>query len=96
MLPVLVFVQLQLLAKRQACLHVLLERFGCPAISLSEPFDDGLAAAARAEQRGLEGIVSQRRDAPYHSGECQDWRMVKTAWREANRELWRLFETPGR
>jgi ATP-dependent DNA ligase len=37
-----------------------------------------------AEQRGLEGIVSKRRDAPYKSGECRDWRKVKTAaWREA-------------
>ena len=28
----------------------------------------------------------------YRSGECRDWRKVKTqAWREANRERWRLF-----
>jgi ATP-dependent DNA ligase len=46
-----------------------------------------------AEERGLEGIVSKRRDAPYRSGECRDWRKVKTlVWREANRERWRLFE----
>jgi len=24
------------------------------------------------EQRGLEGIVSKRRDTPYRSGECRD------------------------
>jgi ATP-dependent DNA ligase len=24
--------------------------------------------------RGLEGVVSKRRDAPYKSGECRDWR----------------------
>ena len=83
----------QPLGKHQACLQVLLERFGCPAISLSEPFEDGLALLRVAEQRGLEGIVSKRRDAPYRSGECRDWRKVKTAsWREANRERWRLFE----
>src|SRR5262249_14754866 len=71
----------------------LLERFGCPAISLPEPFEDGLALLHVAEQRGLEGTVSKRRDAPYRSGECRDWRKVKTqAWREANRERWRLFE----
>jgi len=41
----------------------------------------------------LEGMASMRRDAPYRSGECRDWRKVKTAaWREANRERWRLFE----
>ena len=70
-----------------------MERFGCPAISLSEPFEDGLALLRVAEQRGLEGVVSKRRDAPYRSGECRDCRKVKTAtWREANRERWRLFE----
>jgi bifunctional non-homologous end joining protein LigD len=81
------------LVKRQARLQALLERFGCPAVSLSEPFDDGLTLLRVAEERGLEGIVSKRRDAPYRSGECRDWRKVKTwAWREANRERWRLFE----
>ena len=82
----------QPLVKRQACLQALLERFGCPAVSLSEPFEDGLALLRVAEQRGLEGVVSKRLDAPYRSGECRDWRKVKTAaWREANRERWRLF-----
>ena len=83
----------QPLVKRQARLQALLERFGCPPVSLSEPFEDGLALLRVAEERGLEGIVSKRRDAPYRSGECRDWRKVKTvAWREANRERWRLFE----
>src|SRR5262245_10203526 len=85
--------RLQPLVKRQACLLALLERFGCPAVSPSEPFKDGLALLRVAEERGLEGVVSKRRDAPYRSGECRDWRKVKTAiWREANRERWRLFE----
>jgi len=83
------------LVKRQARLQTLLERFGCPAISLSESFEDGLALLRVAEQRGLEGVVSKRRDAPYRSGECRDWRKIKTtAWCEANRERWKLFE-PG-
>jgi bifunctional non-homologous end joining protein LigD len=86
----------QPLVKRQARLQALLERFGCPAISLSEPFEDGLALLRVAEERGLEGVVSKRRDAPYRSGECRDWRKVKTlARREANRERWRLFERSG-
>ena len=85
--------RLQPLMKRQACLQAILERFGSPAISLSEPFEDGLALLRIAEQRGLEGVVSKRRYAPYRSGDCRDWRKVKTAaWREANRERWRLFE----
>jgi ATP-dependent DNA ligase len=38
-------------------------------------------------------IVSKRRDASYRSGECPDWRKMKTAaWHDANRERWRLFE----
>jgi bifunctional non-homologous end joining protein LigD len=83
----------QPLVKRQECLQVLLERFGCPAISLSEPFKDGMALLREAENRGLEGVVSKRQDAPYRSGDCRDWRKVKTAaWREVNRERWRLFE----
>jgi len=55
------------------------ERFGCPAVSLSESFEDGLALLRVAEQRGLEGVVSKRPDAPYRSGECRNWRKVKTA-----------------
>jgi bifunctional non-homologous end joining protein LigD len=81
------------LVKRQARLQALLERFGCPSVSVSQPFEDGLALLCVAEKRGIEGVVSKRRDAPYRSGECRDWRKVKTtAWREANRERWRLFE----
>ena len=76
-----------------AMVQAILERFGCPTVSLSEPFEDGLALLRVAEERGLEGIVSKRRDAPDRSGECRDWRKVKTVeWREANRERWRLFE----
>jgi ATP-dependent DNA ligase len=56
-------------------------------------FDDGKKLLATAERMRLEGIVSKRRVAPYRSGECRDWRKVKTiAWREANRERWRVFE----
>jgi ATP-dependent DNA ligase len=55
--------------------------------------DDIEALLREAEKRGLEGVVSKRRDAPYRCGECGDWRKVKTiAWREANRERWRLFD----
>jgi bifunctional non-homologous end joining protein LigD len=73
--------------KRQACLQALLERCDCPAVSHSEPFEDGLALLRVAEQRGLEGVVSKRRGSLYRSGDCRNWRQVTTmAWREANRE----------
>jgi bifunctional non-homologous end joining protein LigD len=52
------------LVKRQARLHALLERFGCPAVSLSETFRDGVALLRAAEEHRLEGVVSKRRDAP--------------------------------
>jgi len=81
------------LVKRQARLQALLSRFGCPAVLASESFSDGQALLRVAEEHRLEGVVSKRRDAPYRSGECRDWRKVKTAaWREANRGRWRLFE----
>jgi bifunctional non-homologous end joining protein LigD len=35
--------RLQPLVKGQACLQILMERLGCPAISPLEPFEDGLA-----------------------------------------------------
>ena len=81
------------LVKRQVRLQALLERFACPAVLPSEAFADGLALLRAAEKHGLEGVVSKRRDAPYRSGVCRGWRKIKTmAWREANKERWRLFE----
>jgi len=44
------------------------------------------------DRREVTTGVCKRRDAPYRSSECRDWRKVKTqAWREANRERSRLF-----
>src|SRR5262245_2385842 len=45
------------------CLQILLERFGCLGISLSEPFEHCRALLRVAEPRGLEGVVSKRGDA---------------------------------
>jgi ATP-dependent DNA ligase len=50
---------------------------------------------AAAHDLGLEGVVSKRVDAPYRSGRRPEWVKVKTeSWRIANKERWRLFETP--
>jgi len=85
------------LGARQGRLQALLIRFSCPAVLCSEPFNDGQALLRVAEEHRLEGVVSKRRDAPYRSGACRGWRKVKTtAWREANRGRWRLFEGPAR
>jgi bifunctional non-homologous end joining protein LigD len=85
------------LEARQGRLQTLVSRFDNSALLHSEAFEDGEALLRVAEKHGLEGVVSKRRNAPYRSGACQRWREVKTmAGREANRERWRLFETPGR
>ncbi len=81
------------LSERRRRLARLISRSDIPCLHLVEAFDDGAKLLATAERMQLEGIVSKRRAAPYRSGDCRDWRKVKTvAWREANRERWRLFE----
>src|SRR5262245_9023212 len=47
----------QPLAKGQACPRALLERFGCPAGLLSEPFEDGLALLQVAEKRSRPAVT---------------------------------------
>jgi bifunctional non-homologous end joining protein LigD len=81
------------LEARGGRLQTLLNRFRCPAVLCSEPFNDGQALLRVAEKHGLEGVVSKRRDASYRSGSCRGWLKIKTdVWREANKERWRLFE----
>jgi hypothetical protein len=69
-----------------------MERIGCPAVLLSEPFDDGWAPLRVAEQPGL-GAREQA-----SQGALSLWRLsalaeVKRAtWREANWNRWRVFE----
>ena len=83
----------QPLEKRQDRLQALLQRFDCPPVKASEAFTDGVKLLRVAERMKLEGVVSKRRGTAYSSGDCRDWRKVKTnAWREANRERWRMFE----
>jgi bifunctional non-homologous end joining protein LigD len=86
----------QQLIERRQFLERLLKRAKVPSLHLVDAFDDGQKLLEAAEQHSLEGVVSKRRDAPYRSGECRDWMKVKTvAWRQANRERWRLFERKG-
>jgi bifunctional non-homologous end joining protein LigD len=81
------------LIERRRRLERLLARSKVACLHLVQAFDDGVKLLEAAERHGLEGIVSKRRSSPYRSGECRDWRKVKTAaWREANRERWRMFE----
>jgi bifunctional non-homologous end joining protein LigD len=80
--------------RRQHRLQILLRRLNSQLVLPSETFADGQALLQVAEKLGLEGVVSKRRNAPYRSGQSKDWLKIKTAaWREANRERYRLFDT---
>jgi len=84
------------LVERKQRLNRLVNRADIRCLHLVQTFENGKALLVAAEQHGLDGVVSKRRDAPYRSGSCPDWRKVKTtAWRDANRERWRLFERDG-
>jgi len=81
---------LPLLARR-AKLANLVDRFDNGCLLVSETFFDGERLLTECEKRGIEGIVSKRKHAPYRSGKC-DWIKVKTkAWREANKYRGELF-----
>ena len=54
-----------------------MERFGCPAVSLSEPFEDGLALLRVAEKRGLEGVVSKAEGRVPGLAQGQDGRVAR-------------------
>jgi bifunctional non-homologous end joining protein LigD len=80
------------LTARKAKLEVLLSRHDDPFLRFSHSFGDAEQLLAECSQRGLEGIVSKRGDAPYRSGKA-DWIKVKTAkWREANKDRGDLFD----
>jgi bifunctional non-homologous end joining protein LigD len=80
------------LTERKAALAKLLRR-ASPFLRLSESFSDPTKLLAECERRGLEGIVSKRRDSLYRSGKSSAWIKVKcAAWREANRGRHEMFE----
>jgi bifunctional non-homologous end joining protein LigD len=79
------------LITRKQKLGTLLRRREHPCVRYSEPFRNGERLLAECQQRGLEGIVSKRKDAPYKSEKC-DWVKVKGAqWKEANKDRGDLF-----
>lgn len=81
------------LIERRQFLEWLLRRSKVDCLHMVDTFTNGRKPFEVAELHRLEGIVSKRKTAPYHSGECHEWLKVKTgAWREANRARWRLFE----
>ena len=82
------------LVTRKQKLGALLRRHDHPNVRYSEPFKNGEQLLAECRQRGLEGVVSKRKVAPYKSGKC-DWVKVKCAqWREENKDRGELFMRP--
>ena len=71
--------------------HPVNRRFSCTEMGNHLLHLDGLALLRIAEQRGL--VSSANAETRLTGRACGDWRKVKTvAWREANRERWRLLE----
>ena len=63
-----------------------------PYVRYSEAFKNAEQRLAECRVRGLEGIVSKKKQAPYKSGKC-DWIKVKCAqWKEANKPRGELFQ----
>ena len=75
---------LPLIARKQK-LELLLRRHDHPYVRYSEAFKNAEQLLAECRVRGLEGIVSKKKQAPYKSGKC-DWIKVKCAqWKGENR-----------
>ena len=79
------------LEHRKDALKALLS--GSEVIQLAETFNDPIALLRAAEEHGMEGIVSKRKDLPYRSGRCHHWQKVKTAtWRAAHADRGERFK----
>ena len=79
------------LMARKMKLGTLLKRYDHGSLRYSEPFTDPEKLLRECGRRGLEGIVSKKKDAPYRSGRC-DWVKVKCAqWKVANADRGDLF-----
>ena len=75
------------LVERKRQLAHLIGRAQIPCLHLVQVFDDGVKLLEAAERHELKGIISKRREAPYRSGECRDWREVMTeVGRAANQD----------
>ena len=81
------------LIDRRLQLAELVARSSVHCLHLVQAFDNGAKLLQAAERQGLEGIVSKRQASAYRSGPSRDWVKVKSAaWKEANRERWRMFQ----
>jgi bifunctional non-homologous end joining protein LigD len=80
------------LEQRRARLETLLARAKSDLLRFSEAFPDANVLLAECARRGLEGILAERKDAPYRSGPRSGWIKVKTEqWKAANQYRAKLF-----
>ena len=85
------------LLERKARLRNVLIDTDDDRLRYSEEFSDPVKLLQVAEQMGLEGVVSKRKNAPYRSWPRADWVKVKTkVWREANKDRGELFQPERR
>ena len=81
------------LISRKAHLEKLVRRLKGTDIGVVPTFVDGEALMIACMDRGVEGIVSKRRDAPYRPGSRPEWVKVKCpGWKTANRDRGELFK----
>ena len=71
------------LERRKQLLKEVLEAASTQRIQFSEHFEeDGPSFFRQCCRMGLEGVISKRRDRPYHSGRSNDWIKTKCVARE--------------
>src|SRR5262245_53118464 len=79
--------------KRKTRLASIVTSLGSDKLHHSEAFADGERLLSECAERGLEGIVSKRRNSTYKYGVTATWIKVQCqAWREANRGRFKLFK----
>jgi ATP-dependent DNA ligase len=81
------------LETRRKLLNELVNDADEQGLQFSGAFEDPLTLLTACDRRGLEGIVSKRRDSVYRSGPTKQWVKTKTAtWRAVNADRYELFE----
>ncbi len=81
------------LVERKAILQRLLSRSRNDRIVYVEHFADGERLIIACDEHGLEGVVSERRAAPYRSGPRHEWVKIKSLiWRDRNKDRGQWFE----
>lgn len=80
------------LISRKAHLEKLMRKVKGTGLGVVPTFVDGEALMIACMDKGVEGVVSKRRDAPYRAGSRPEWVKVKCpGWRAAHQERGEMF-----